>query len=136
MASRRLYKIKKVLSRLGNTFICRTQPIESESETEPVSEPKPVSKASAAATFLEPPTIAPTIPTNISETAPVIVETPTLNQSNRVEPSLWNRAYDNLKEKDKKLVEIYEELLSRELQTSNTPKNGIYLSMTICKMHC
>jgi hypothetical protein len=39
--------------------------------------------------------------------------------------SLWDRAYDSLRARDKKLVEEYEELLSRELQTIASPKNVI-----------
>ncbi|PNP40969.1 hypothetical protein TGAMA5MH_06835 [Trichoderma gamsii] len=39
--------------------------------------------------------------------------------------SLWDRAYDSLKERDEKLVKAYEQLLSRELQTITHPKNDI-----------
>lgn len=39
--------------------------------------------------------------------------------------SLWDRAYDGLKERDAQLVKEYEQLLSRELQTITSPKNGV-----------
>lgn len=39
--------------------------------------------------------------------------------------SLWDRAYDGLKERDAQLVKEYEQLLSRELQTITGPKNGL-----------
>jgi hypothetical protein len=43
-----------------------------------------------------------------------------LTDSPQVSPSLWDRAYDALKEKDRLLVEEYETLLSKELSPSST----------------
>ncbi|QYT04775.1 hypothetical protein H0G86_011677 [Trichoderma simmonsii] len=43
------------------------------------------------------------------------------DQSEKLKPSLWDRAYDDLKKTDGQLVEEYEKLLSMQLQT-NTAK--------------
>ncbi|KAL7961183.1 hypothetical protein V8C34DRAFT_274015 [Trichoderma compactum] len=50
------------------------------------------------------------------ETAGLEPQTPDHSESFR--PSLWDRAYDGLKKTDGQLVELYEKLLSTELQTN------------------
>ncbi|KAK5993794.1 hypothetical protein PT974_07231 [Cladobotryum mycophilum] len=63
-------------------------------------------------------------PTSTANTPePVAVRVETVDQSEAAKISLWDRAYDSLREKDEQLVEEYEELLSRELQ-SNTGSNN------------
>lgn len=131
MTSKPLPKIK-TRTKLGNIFKSREAPTNSQSETKIMSEPEPVSKPPAAASVAESPTLA----TNTPEAAAVKLEASNLNQPKTTAISLWNRAYDNLRENDKKLVEFYERLLSGELQTTTTPKNGIYTSITICEIHC
>lgn len=44
------------------------------------------------------------------------------SQSEKLKPSLWNRAYDDLKKTDGQLVEEYEKLLSTQLQTNTGQK--------------
>ncbi|GFP58783.1 hypothetical protein TASIC1_0011015000 [Trichoderma asperellum] len=126
MASKQQSKIKRVLLKLKKIFKCKKrQPIEPPSKTQPVSESETVSKALETTSLATAPT-APTItlPTNIPDAAPVIPETSNLSQS-KIETSLWDRAYDGLREKDRKLVEEYEQLLSIELQTSTSTKNDL-----------
>ncbi|KAL6826529.1 hypothetical protein V8C40DRAFT_244451 [Trichoderma camerunense] len=50
--------------------------------------------------------------------APVSLGFEGSDQLEKLQPSLWDRAYDGLKKTDKQLVEEYEKLLSRELQTN------------------
>lgn len=128
MASKRLSKIKKVLSKLGKIFKCKKQqPMEPQSQTEPET----VSKALEAESWAAAPTAQTiTLPTNTSDAAPVIPETSNLSQSKIVETSLWDRAYDGLREKDRKLIDVYERLLSRELPTSTNTKSGTHFDDT------
>lgn len=58
---------------------------------------------------------------NIPEPTAVILRTP---EPSKI--SLWDRAYDSLRERDAQLVKEYEQLLSRELQTITSPKNDIH----------
>lgn len=44
------------------------------------------------------------------------------SQSEKLKPSLWDRAYDDLKKTDGQLVEEYEKLLSTQLQPNTGQK--------------
>lgn len=50
------------------------------------------------------------------------LEPETPGHSEKFKPSLWDRAYDGLKETDGQLVEEYEKLLSTQLQTNTGQK--------------
>ncbi|KAF3057657.1 hypothetical protein CFAM422_012272 [Trichoderma lentiforme] len=50
------------------------------------------------------------------------LESETSDHSDKCKPSLWDRAYDGLKETDGQLVEEYEKLLSTQLQTNTGQK--------------
>lgn len=53
---------------------------------------------------------------------PAGLELQVSGQSENLKPSLWDRAYDDLKKTDGKLVEEYEKLLSTQLQTNTGQK--------------
>ncbi|KAM0518142.1 hypothetical protein ACHAPE_004549 [Trichoderma viride] len=86
--------------------------------TKPQTEKKSASTLDSTSEVTDTSAANPSSAAKIFEPAAPISETPDL-----LEVSLWDRAYDNLREKDKALVEEYERLLSRELPSSNSPKN-------------
>ncbi|KAL6697214.1 hypothetical protein J3F84DRAFT_368319 [Trichoderma pleuroticola] len=61
-------------------------------------------------------------PTNALEPAGLGPEVS--GQPENLKPSLWDRAYDNLKKTDGQLVEEYEKLLSLQLQTNTAKLHG------------
>lgn len=108
MASTRLSKIKGLLK--DNNSKPKEDPTDPSSETDSLPAPEPVSgdtKTSSLAANIPGPTAD-------------ILETPKQSKT-----SLWDRAYDSLRARDKRLVEEYEELLSRELQAIANSKNVI-----------
>lgn len=124
MASKLLSEIRRVLSKLKKTLKRKKAATNPQNETELVSASEPVSKAPATTSSAQ----ASTSTANIPKVAAVALPETT---KKIVETSLWSRAYDNLREKDEKLVEVYEQLLSRELQTSIAQNNGIFALMII-----
>lgn len=120
MASTTLSKIK-ILSKLGKIFKPREAPANPQPKAKHASAPEPDSKAPTTTSLAK----IPTPVANIPEPAALTVET-----SDQSKISLWDRAYDSLRQKDKKLVEGYEQLLSRELQTTTNPNNGIHFDDT------
>ncbi|KAL6894707.1 hypothetical protein GGI43DRAFT_412007 [Trichoderma evansii] len=93
--------LKKSITKPGEA------PTNLQSKPKPLPEPAPEDTASPLAA------ITASVP-NLAEPTAV-----TLNTLKQPKISLWDRAYDSLREKDKKLVEAYEELLSRQLQPGN-----------------
>ncbi|KAL6812523.1 hypothetical protein J3E69DRAFT_348833 [Trichoderma sp. SZMC 28015] len=84
------------------------------SETNPTSAFQPTSRGSTTPSLVKTP-----LPVaNISDST--VVRSSVRSESEKIKISLWDRAYDSLKEKDKQLVEYYEELLSTELQINDS----------------
>ncbi|PON25201.1 hypothetical protein TGAM01_v205886 [Trichoderma gamsii] len=90
----------------------------SSSKPQPQPEKKRASTLDSASEATDTSAANPPLTTKIFEPAAPIPETPNL-----LKVSLWDRAYDNLREKDKTLVEDYERILSRELPKDISPKN-------------
>ncbi|KDN70108.1 hypothetical protein CSUB01_12021 [Colletotrichum sublineola] len=83
----------------------------------PEQSSRPVSGSSQATEALDP-----TTPRILSPTAPLTMPLSQRTPPSGDTPSLWSRAYDSLRGEDPRLVNRYENLLSRELeQHANSP---------------
>ncbi|UKZ82695.1 hypothetical protein TrVFT333_010490 [Trichoderma virens FT-333] len=134
MASKKLFKIKG-FSRLRKIFRSwsRNDPastnkdalmpkdpsLKPEHSAQTASTAEPISQASAA------PYLADILPSAAIAPDPAPASSQTSTPSEAVKVSLWDRAYDSLREKEGQQVEEYEELLSRELQATTGSKNDI-----------
>ncbi|EHK20670.1 uncharacterized protein TRIVIDRAFT_49885 [Trichoderma virens Gv29-8] len=96
----------------------KDQSLKPEHSAQTASTDEPISQNSAA------PYLADILPSAAITPDPAPASSQTSTPSEAVKVSLWDRAYDSLREKEGQQVEEYEELLSRELQATTGSKNG------------
>lgn len=133
MASRSIPRFK---AKLGGFFKSRAEEDRLDSSKyvstprKPSRSPQPQGNpAPASQLALQPSTVAPLEVVSASTVTDDVAITGRLPEE-RSEPakkSLWDRAYDGLKEENARLVQEYEELLSKELQADGASDDGMRL---------
>lgn len=134
MASRSIPRFK---AKLGGFFKSRAEEDRLDS-SKYVSTPRKPSRspqrqgnpAPASQLALQPSTVAPVevVPASAVSTDDVAITGRLPEElSKQVKKSLWDRAYDRLKEENAQLVQEYEELLSKELQAEGASDDGMRL---------